>query len=126
MTNSIRIARSVPMEIRDGTVLRGDIYRLNDRRKHPAILMRTRYDRLGWERGDFTSGIMPVINTILAGYVVVIQNVRGTYDSEGIQRLDDPFLTVEGPDGYDSIEWVSSQPWCDGNVGMAGGSYLGP
>jgi putative CocE/NonD family hydrolase len=125
MTNSIHIDRSAGIEMRDGTVLRGEICRLNDRQKHPAILMRTRYDRLGWE-SDFTSGIMPVIKTVLAGYAIVIQNVRGTYDSEGIQRLDDPYLTVEGPDGYDSIEWIASQPWCDGNVGMAGGSYLGP
>jgi putative CocE/NonD family hydrolase len=125
MISSIQINRSVPIELRDGTMLRGDVYRPKDRQKHPAILMRTRYDRLGWVR-EFTSKIMPLIGMVLAGYVIVIQNVRGTYDSEGVQRLDDPFLTIEGPDGYDTIEWIASQAWCDGNVGMAGGSYLGP
>ena len=124
MASSISIERGVPMEVRDGTILRGDICRLNDNQKRPAILMRTRYDRLWWESGDFV--FMPVIQSVMAGFVMIFQNVRGSYDSEGVQRLDDPFLTVEGPDGYDSIEWIASQPWCDGNVGMAGGSFLGP
>jgi uncharacterized protein len=128
MTNSICIDQSVPIKMRDGTVLRGDIYRPNDKQKHPAILARTLYDRLedvtsaGWNP---FSPFMPVLEIVYAGYAFVIQNVRGTQDSGGKQRLDDPYVTVEGPDGYDSVEWVAGQRWCDGNVGMAGGSYLG-
>jgi uncharacterized protein len=125
MNRSIRVDRSVPIELRDGTILRGDVYRLDDSQKYPAILLRTRYDRLGWQR-DFIAGIMPFINTVEAGYAIIIQNIRGTYDSQGTLRLDDPFLTVEGPDGYDTVEWIAAQPWCDGNVGTAGGSFLGP
>ena len=125
MTASIRIDKSVPMELRDGKILRGDVFRLNSGQKFPAILMRTRYDRMEWQ-GNYTSGIMPVVSMVQNGYAIVIQNIRGTYDSEGTMRLDDPFLAVEGPDGYDSIEWIAAQPWCDGNVGMAGGSFLGP
>ena len=125
MTGSIHVDRGVAIELRDGTLLRGDIYRPWDRGKHPAILMRTRYDRLGWVR-NFTATIMPLLDTVLAGYAVVVQNVRGTYDSEGVQKLDDPWLTIEGPDSYDTVEWIAGQPWCDGNVGMAGGSALGP
>jgi uncharacterized protein len=124
MTNSIRIDRKVAIEVRDGTVLRGDVYRINDRQKRPALLIRTRYDRLKLEMGGGPA-FMPVIDTILAGYTLVVQSVRGTYDSGGKHRLDDPYLTVEGPDGYDTIEWLASQPWCDGNVGMCGGSWAG-
>jgi putative CocE/NonD family hydrolase len=124
MTNSIRIDRSVPIEVRDGTVLRADVYRLNDRQKRPAILYRTRYDRLRWDMGA-GGNFMQAIDTVLMGYNIVVQSVRGTYDSAGKQILDDPYLTVEGPDGYDTVEWLASQPWCDGNVGTAGGSYLG-
>jgi uncharacterized protein len=122
--NSILINRSVSIEVRDGTVLRADVYRLNDRQKRPAILLRTRYDRLKWEMGGGPS-FLPVVEIVLSGYVVVVQSVRGTYDSEGKQNLDDPGLTVEGPDGYDTVEWIANQPWCNGNVGTAGGSYLG-
>jgi putative CocE/NonD family hydrolase len=128
MQNSVRIDKSVPMEMRDGTLLRGDIYRPDDKKKHPAILARTQYNRLedvtsaGWNP---FSPFMPVLETVWAGYAFVIQNIRGSYDSGGIQRLDDPYITIEGPDGYDSVEWVAGQPWCDGNVGMAGGSLLG-
>jgi putative CocE/NonD family hydrolase len=45
--------------------------------------------------------------------------VRGQHGSEGEFN---PFLR-EGPDGYDTVEWVATQPWCDGTVGMAGRSY---
>ncbi|HTY81426.1 MAG TPA: CocE/NonD family hydrolase, partial [Dehalococcoidales bacterium] len=124
MTNSIRIDKSVAMEVRDGTILRGDVYRFNDRQKRPALLIRTRYDRLKLEMGGGPA-FMPVMDTIQAGYTLIVQSVRGTYDSGGKHRLDDPYLKVEETDGYDAVEWVASQPWCDGNVGMCGGSWAG-
>jgi hypothetical protein len=52
---------------------------------------------------------LPVIDTVLSGYTIVVQSVRGTYDSGGKQILDDPYLTVEGPDGYDTVEWVAGE-----------------
>jgi putative CocE/NonD family hydrolase len=117
MQSSIRIDRNVPMETRDGTVLRADIYRPNDRQKHPAILMRTPYNKLQRVRSD-------TLSVVDAGYALVIQDIRGRYASEGEWRREDMFI-VEGPDGYDSVEWMASQRWCDGNVGMMGESYLG-
>src|SRR5512139_3553694 len=101
MIQSIRIDRSLPIEVRDGTILRGDVYRLNDRKKRPAILMRTRYHRVRWEMGG-GSNFMQMLDTVLKGYVIVVQSVRGTYDSAGKHILDDPYLTVEGSDGYDT------------------------
>jgi putative CocE/NonD family hydrolase len=56
------------------------------------------------------------------GYAVVVQDVRGRGDSDGEFY---PFFNNEGPDGYDTIEWVAGQPWSNGRVGMMGGSYAG-
>ncbi len=55
------------------------------------------------------------------GYVVVTQDCRGTGESAG---SFEPYLQ-EKEDGYDALEWISEQPWCDGNVGMIGASYAG-
>ena len=54
------------------------------------------------------------------GYVVVLQDCRGRYDSQGKFYLD----VNEGPDGYDTVEWAARQPWSNGNVGTYGASYL--
>ena len=55
------------------------------------------------------------------GYVFVLVDVRGRANSEG------EFWPWEkdGRDGYDVVEWIAKQPWCDGQVGMIGGSYRG-
>ena len=55
------------------------------------------------------------------GYVYVTQDTRGRYSSEGVDRL----FYDDGPDGYDTIEWIASQPWCNGEVGITGGSASG-
>jgi putative CocE/NonD family hydrolase len=123
MTYSIRIDKSVPIEMRDGTLLRGDIYRLDDKEKHPAILTRTPYQRQ--MAFDFNASFLPFFDAVAAGYVVVNQNLRGCFDSEGESGLGDMELKGEGADGYDTVEWIAAQPWCDGNVGTCGGSYMG-
>lgn len=115
------------MEIRDRTVLRDDIYPPNDGQKRPAILTCTRYNRLDITSAGFDplSPFMPVLQALFAGYAFFIQNIRGTYDSEGKQRLDDQTLAIECPGGYDLSGWAADQSWCDRNVSMAGGPYLG-
>jgi hypothetical protein len=123
MTYSIRIDKSVPIEVRDGTVLRGDIYRPDDKEKHPALLTRTPYHRQG--AFDFNSSYLPYFEAVAAGYVVIIQSLRGCFDSGGQSGLGDMRLTGEGADGYDTVEWIAAQKWCDGNVGTCGGSYMG-
>ncbi len=119
MADSIRADRNVAMPMRDGTVLRADIYRPQDSEKHPAILMRTPYNKIPTARNDF---VIPA-EAAFAGYVVVIQDIRGRFASEG-EWGGTPRRATEGQDGYDSVEWMAAQPWCDGNVGSAGGSYL--
>jgi hypothetical protein len=121
MTNSIKVEKSFPMTMRDGVSLRADIYRLNDRQKHPAILMRSPYDRTATLNFSFFN----LIEVVLSGYALIVQSIRGTYDSGGEMGLGDVSMASESQDGYDSVEWAANQPWCDGNVGTAGGSYLG-
>ena len=55
------------------------------------------------------------------GYAVVVQDVRGRYESEGAFQP----LTQEPDDGDDTINWIARQPWSNGKVGMMGGSYVG-
>ena len=106
--------------MRDGTVLRAGVYRPENSEKHPTILFRTPYSKLLAINNDF----MNLVDFTFAGYVLVIQDIRGRFSSEGVWEKEDLFK-VEGYDGYDSVEWVTSQSWCDGNVAMAGGSYMG-
>ncbi|UCD38828.1 MAG: CocE/NonD family hydrolase, partial [Fidelibacterota bacterium] len=117
MISSIRIDRDVPMAMRDGVILRADVYRPDDAEKHPAIVTRTPYGKLLSGNSDFLSAQ----HAAFAGYAFVVQDTRGRFASEGNFTPGAP----EGPDGYDTIETVAAEPWCDGNVGMFGGSYLG-
>ena len=118
MPNSIRIDKNVPVEMRDGVVTRANVYRPDDNGKHPAILIRTPYNK---ELASAIEFLNPV-DAAFAGYAVVVQDVRGRFASDGYYRERDR-VVVEGPDGYDSVENIANQPWCDGNVGMGGASY---
>lgn len=119
MQNSLRIDKDVPIEVRDGTLLRADVYRPDDDATHSALLIRTPYNKALSGNSDFLN----IIEAVVAGYAVVVQDIRGRFASEGEWRRDQMF-TVEGSDGYDTVEWIAGQRWCDGRVGTAGGSYL--
>jgi hypothetical protein len=110
------VEREVAVPMRDGVVLRADVYRPQTGERVPAIVNRTPYDR--------TSPLIPPAaldpeRAVEAGFALVCQDVRGQHGSEG------EFYTfgAEGPDGYDTVEWAAAQPWCSGEVGMAGRSY---
>jgi putative CocE/NonD family hydrolase len=103
---------SVPM--RDGVRLATDIFLPSERGRFPTILIRTPYGK--------GSGLSKNYQAFVDhGYALVIQDVRGRYESGGVF---DP-LRQEPADGDDTINWVARQPWSDGKVGMLGGSYLG-
>jgi putative CocE/NonD family hydrolase len=104
--------------MRDGLRLACDLYRPDDGEPHPVLVQRTPYDRT--LLGNAASDIDPV-KMALAGYVVVVQDVRGRFASEG----DFESYTFEAEDGYDTIRWAAEQPWCNGDVGMFGLSYMG-
>ena len=69
MPDSIRIDRDVTMEVRDGTKLRADIYRRNDRQKHPAIFIRTPYNKRG---AAGSGGYLDVLSAVYTGFVVIV------------------------------------------------------
>src|SRR5258708_2597639 len=100
--------------MRDGDRLHANVFHPAGTAKIPVILARTHYGK----DPDLPAGYGPFIEH---GYDLVLQDVRGRYDSQGVF---DP-LNQEGPDGYDTLNWIANQPWSDGKVGMMGGSYLG-
>ena len=105
---------AVPM--RDGVVLRADIYRPRGAGPFPTLVYRTPYGKhlaVGYYQTH--------LNAVRRGYAVVMQDVRGRYASDG---LFEPYRN-EGRDGYDTIEWAARQPWSDGRVGSFGLSYPG-
>ncbi|HZO57997.1 MAG TPA: CocE/NonD family hydrolase [Bryobacteraceae bacterium] len=111
----IRIQRHIAVPMRDGVKLYGDLYRPRREAKFPVLLVRTPY---GVQRDGVHQNMMEFAQQ---GYAVFVQDVRGRYESEGQWE---PFRS-EGPDGYDTIEWLAKQPWSNGKVGLQGGSYLG-
>ena len=111
--SEISIERNVVMKTRDGVSLRADIYHPKGDGKYPVLLQRTPYNKASTE--DFGR------EAAEKGYVVVVQDVRGRYASDG----DWYTFRNEGNDGYDTIEWAAALPNSDGRVGMFGGSYVG-
>jgi len=108
---SILVEKNVAARMRDGVILRADIYRPNTPERLPALLSRTPYSK--------NPGRDDTARRLAAhGYVVVIQDTRGRYMSDGVARPHD-----EGEDGYDTIEWVAALPSVNGRVGTFGGSY---
>ena len=107
----------VPM--RDGVRLASDIYRpaLGVEPvpgRFPVILQRTIYDK----SDERTTA--PAEYFCKRGYVAIVQDCRGRYNSEGRYY----HMANEAEDGYDAAEWIGAQPWCDGKIGTWGGSYL--
>ena len=113
---AVRVERGVEVKMRDGVILRGDIYRPDADGKFPVLLQRTPYRRSIWGYNiDFAQ------QAASRGYVVFLQDVRGRNTSDGDWY---PFLH-ESNDGYDTIEWIAAQAYSNGKVGMFGGSYVG-
>ena len=114
--HQVKSSRGHPVAMRDGVRLSADIYQPDADGRFPALLSHTPYDNLG-------EGLTKRARWFAErGYVVVLSDVRGRYDSEGTW---DPFTDKHKTDGYDLVEWMADQPWCDGHVGMIGGSYGG-
>ncbi|MEV4626890.1 CocE/NonD family hydrolase [Micromonospora sp. NPDC049523] len=113
----VRIEFDVTAEMRDGTVLRADVFRPAQGGPWPVLLVRTPYNKQ--DPGIF-AGLNPLA-AVRRGYLVVIQDTRGRYRSEGEWEP----LRHEQADGYDSVRWAATLPGANGLVGMYGPSYLG-
>ncbi|MFN0095101.1 MAG: CocE/NonD family hydrolase [Dehalococcoidia bacterium] len=114
----IRVERNVPVPMRDGTVLRADVFRPAPEGRYPVLVSRTPYDKSG---AAVAYGWMQPIRPASEGYVVIVQDVRGRFASDGVFQ---PFHQ-EIEDGFDTIEWAATQVWSNGRVGTYGLSYLG-
>lgn len=114
----IIVEKNIAVPMRDGTVLRADLYRADTPEKLPVLLNRTPYNKA-----------MPMVYAMSldafraaeAGYNVLVQDCRGRFASDGVFNC----FTDEARDGYDTIEWAARQPWSDGKIGTYGASYMG-
>jgi len=109
----VTVERGVSAKMRDGVTLRADVYRPKADGKFPVLLVRTPYDK--------TNETNFGLKAAARGYVVIAQDVRGRFTSEGDWY---PFHN-EPRDGYDTVEWAAALPYSNGKVGMFGGSYVG-
>ena len=102
------------MPMRDGVQLAANIWRPKVEGRYPVILMRSPYGKMDekWDEAKRYTA---------AGYVMVVQDCRGRGKSGGEW---DPFR-YDVEDGFDTQEWVGKQAWCNGEIGTAGGSYVG-
>ncbi|MEX2480283.1 MAG: CocE/NonD family hydrolase [Gammaproteobacteria bacterium] len=116
---SILIDKNVDIPMADGIRLRADVYRPHDAARHPVLLQRTPYNKELW---PITALTLDPVRAAAAGFVVVIQDVRARWASQG-----DVFFPYrdEAADGADSVAWCASQPWSSGRVGCYGLSYMG-
>ncbi|HEX4229172.1 MAG TPA: CocE/NonD family hydrolase [Bryobacteraceae bacterium] len=107
----VHIEKNVPIPMRDGIKLGGDIYLPDGPGPFPVLLCRTPYNKNGQLKwGNFFAG---------HGYAVVVVDSRGLNASGGAWH---PYVD-EGRDGYDTQQWIGHQSWCNGKIGMFGRSY---
>lgn len=117
LTSTIEIFHDLRVPMRDGTRLSLDLVRPDLDRCLPVVLIRTPYDKTA-----VRSGAAEMLNQLTQrGYAVAINDCRGRFNSDGDFF---PYMN-EADDGFDTVEWVAEQSWCDGNIGMLGGSYVG-
>ena len=113
----IIIEKNLEIPMRDGCVLKADLFRSDTLEKLPILLNRTPYDK----SMPVAMMTLDTIRAASAGYNVLFQDCRGQFASAGAFTC----FQHEARDGYDTIEWAARQPWSDGIVGTFGLSYPG-
>jgi putative CocE/NonD family hydrolase len=109
----VTVEKNQPAKMRDGVILRADVYRPRAPGTYPVLLQRTPYSKNDEESPKRFS------NLAAKGFIVVVQDTRGRYTSDGVAVPHD-----EAADGFDSVQWAAALPGSNGRVGMFGGSYL--
>jgi len=112
------VDRKVMVVMRDGLKMQADIYRPKSASsKVPAIFVRTPYNFNWWDvRLGAPSDMSQQLEAVKRGYAYVVMNERGHFFSEGNYDILGPPIT----DGYDAIQWISTQSWANGKVGLIG------
>lgn len=106
------VDENVPVVMRDGAILRANVCRPDRGGPYPVLLTRTPYGK--------GKGFAKYVE---AGYIVVSQDARGRYASEGTFESFVRFQTHDAEDGYDSVQWAAKLPNSTGKVGTFGTSY---
>ncbi len=121
MAVEVEIYRDVQTAMRDGVILRADVYLPKGSRSPlPTILTRTAYGKQG-----FLTDVSDFGALVGRGFAVVVQDKRGRHASDGEYRILRDDSAGARQDGFDTVEWIARQPWCDGRVDAFGLSYLG-
>lgn len=111
------VDQKVMMPMRDGIRLATDIFRPKGDKKVPVIFSKTPYNFNSWGDGEQRNGTyQSALEAVKRGYAYVVQNERGRYFSEGDWDILGPPTT----DGYDAVDWLSKQSWCNGKVAPIG------
>jgi uncharacterized protein len=113
------VEKNVAAGMRDGAVLRADVYRPAAPGRYPVLLQRTPYNKEMW---PLTAATLDPVRAAAGGFVVVIQDVRGRWASDG--EGFSPYLH-EVSDGADTVAWAAALPSSNGRVGTYGVSYAG-
>lgn len=113
---AVDIEPDVPCRMRDGVVLRADVYRPRTSEAVPVLVMRLPYGKRVWA----AEGVPSPRRLAAAGYLVVVQDVRGRFASQGRFVLDEP----DAEDGRETLRWAATLPGSNGVVGTFGPSYL--
>lgn len=111
--DGMRVEKNVAVPMRDGVILRADVYRPARDGSYPVLVMRTPYGK-AVGKGDAY---------VRAGYIVVCQDARGRYASGGDFESFVRPKTHDAEDGYDTVEWAAKLPGSNGKVGTFGASY---
>jgi predicted acyl esterase len=137
--DGIVIHYDIPIPMRDGIIIRGDLYRpdVDDIVALPSLILWSPYGKHGpvtWGMFEGSEVDVEKLSPLTLvecpdpvlwckhGYAMLAIDPRGTWGSEGDFSIQSP---QERQDMYDAIEWAAAQPWSTGRVGMAGMSYFG-
>jgi len=125
MPSGVKIDEDIYVTMRDGVKIAVDIYRPEATGRYPALLSTSPYlKHIQQHPPELSHSIEAGATSFFVnrGYVHVIAQVRGSGLSQGKFNW---YGIDEQKDGYELVEWIAQQPWCNGNVGMIGESYFG-